>query len=87
MDISFEIPEYEGGLKVFWDQDAKLKIQLFDNIVLLCINKQALLSLARQLMYMAVSDVPRGSHIHYDDFFCKDGLLGDVELIIEKMAD
>jgi len=88
MDISFEIPDYDdGGLEVFWDEGAKLKVQSFDKAVALYINKQALLSLAKQLIYLAVNNVPEGSHIHFDDFFCKNGFLGDVELIIGKMTD
>ena len=85
--ISFEIPEYDDGIEVFWDENAKLKVQSFDNEALICANKQALLSLAKQLIYLAVNDISEGSHVHYDDFFCKGGFLGDNELIIEKMND
>ena len=88
INISFEIPEYDDeGLEVFWDENAKLKAQFLNGEVLLSANKQALLALAKQFVYLAVNDVPDGSHIHYDDFFCRGGFLGDNELTVEKIID
>ena len=44
------------------------------------LNREGLLSLARQLQMLA--EEPEGSHIHYDEYSCLEE--GSADLIIEK---
>lgn len=83
MRISVDIPNYDGNsLDVIWDQKAKFGLKAYDNCITLSANKEAMISFAKQLLYFAHNEIPNGSHIHFDSFFCK-GLIGEYELVIE----
>ena len=72
MKITLDIPDYDGnGIDVIWETDSKYTITIADNNVVISANPNALLSIAKQMLYMAYHDLPKGSHIHYDSFFTK----------------
>ena len=83
MKIIIEIPDYAGdGMDVFWDLDSKYAIDIQEKSVVLSANKNGLISLAKQMLYMAYNKLPLGSHIHFDSFFTNIGE-EDLELVIE----
>ncbi len=84
MQITVSIPDYEDGIKVFWTDNASLMISVDGNEVELSANREAMLCMAKQLLYMAYNELPPGSHVHLDSFFCKDGIIGVDSLIIAK---
>jgi hypothetical protein len=87
MRIVLEIPDYDGNsLDVIWEADSKYEISVQKNSVVISANKDGLISLAKQMLYMAHNDLPSGSHVHYDSFFTK-GSNGCPELIVEKKED
>ena len=70
MRIEIEIPEYDySGVDVFWEKNAKYNISCYDDEVVLAANKEGLISLAKQMLYFAYNDLPKGSHVHFDSFF------------------
>ncbi len=84
MTIVENLPNYDGdGIDIFWDRGSEYSINITKNAVVLSANKTALISMAKQMLYMAYNDLPEGSHIHYDSFFTEveDN---EYELIIEK---
>ena len=82
MTIHVDIPEYDGGwIEVLWENQAKYKTEISHNDIVIYGNKAAFYSLARQMLYFCFNDIPPGSHVHFDDFFCKHGCFGP-ELII-----
>ena len=85
MKLVIDLPDYrEEGLHVFWDEGSVYKIHITeDKCVHLLANKNALISFAKQMLYMAYNDIPEGSHVHYDDFFTKVPDYG-AEFILEK---
>ena len=83
MKIILDIPDYDGdSLDVVWDNGSKYTINIADNSVVISANKGALVSIAKQMLYMAYNDIPEGSHVHYDSFFTK--INEEFELVIEK---
>ena len=87
MKIYVDIPDYDGnGLDVIWENNAKYSISVNDNYVVVSANKSGLISFAKQMLYMAYHDLPKGSYIHYDAFFTKTED-HECELIIEKLVE
>ena len=83
MRIILDIPDYDGdSLDVVWENGSKYAINIDDNNVVISANKGALVSMAKQMLYMAYNDIPEGSHVHYDSFFTK--INEEFELVIEK---
>ena len=84
MQIKLSIPDYDGNaLDVIWEENSNYSLSVEENGVVLRANKQGLISLAKQMIYMAYNNLPTGSHVHYDSFFTKLNNEG-VELVIEK---
>ncbi len=75
MKIEIELPEDEGGIDVFWEDNAKCRLTVDKSETVLRCNKEALLSLGKQFLYLYYyyDCLGLGAHIHYDDLFCKDG--------------
>lgn len=72
MNINLIIPNYDGNaLDVIWGENAHYSIHTYENQVVLSANKDGLISLAKQMLYMAYNDLPYGSHVHFDSFFTK----------------
>ena len=86
MIIEIDIPDYDGNsIDIVWEKGAKY-IATYDNDnVIIKANSEGLLSLARQMIYLAVNAVPSGSHAHYDSFFTTEETV-DKELILEKLC-
>ena len=83
MKIVIELPDYDGnGIDVIWDENSKCRITVYDGEVGLSANREGLIAIAKQMLYMAYNDLPEGSHIHYDSFFTKQE---GKELLIEKV--
>lgn len=69
MNINLDIPNYDGNaLDVIWGKNAHYSIHTYENHVVLSANKDGLISLAKQMLYMAYNDLPYGSHVHFDSF-------------------
>ena len=84
MKIKIDIPDYDGNaMDVIWEKNANYVVNVNEEEVIISANKQALISFARQMLYMAYNDLPIGSHVHYDEFFTKS--ITKKELIIEKV--
>ena len=84
MKVTLDIPDYdENSIDVIWETGSKYTINIADNNVVISANKNALVSIAKQMIYMAYSNLPKGSHIHYDSFFTKMNE-EEYELVIEK---
>ena len=83
MKITVELPDYDGdAVDVIWEEGARISIHTDESSVTVRANAGGLLSLGRQMLYLARNDLPDGAHIHYDDFFTGQQL--PYELIIEK---
>ena len=79
------MPDYDGnGIDVIWEDESKYELKVFESEILLSANKKGLISLAKQMLYLANNDFHcSGAHIHFDSFFTKmDNAKYD--LIIEK---
>jgi len=84
MKVTLDIPDYDGNsLDVVWETGSKYAISIADNDVVISANKGALVSIAKQMLYMAYNNLPKGSHVHYDSFFTKMNE-EEYELVIEK---
>lgn len=87
MKITLDIPDHSGnGIHLIWDPGSKyaIKVDDYKGVVVLA-NKNALVSMAKQMLYLAYNDLPKGSHVHYDSFFTK--IDQEYELIIEKETE
>jgi hypothetical protein len=84
MEIKLEIPEYstENGLKTDWENGFIIKTKIEHGAINLIANKEGLISLAKQLLYLAQENVPLNHHIHLDEFNSLEE--GSVELVIQK---
>ena len=86
MRITIEVPMYDGeGVDVIWEKGSKLAISVTEGVVIINANQAGLLSLAKQMLYLASNDLPDGSHVHYDiqdPYFV--GISSSHELILEK---
>ena len=67
MKLTLELPDYDGKwLDVIWEDEAELEVKSTPDEVVLQANREGLISLAEQLLYLAHHELPRGSHIHLD---------------------
>ena len=86
MQITVDVPLYDGeGVDVIWENGSRLTISITEGSAIINANKAGLLSLAKQMLYLATNDIPNGSHVHYDKndpYFA--GFSGSHELILEK---
>lgn len=84
MEIKLEIPEYktDSGLKIDWEDGFIIKTNIEQGEINLVANKAGLISLAKQLLYLAQDNVPLNHHIHLDEFNSLEE--GSVELVIQK---
>lgn len=84
MEIKIDIPIYsiETGFKFDWEDGFKIKVESSNDIINIIANKEGLISLAKQLLTLAQDEVPKGYHIHLDEFNSLED--ESSELIIEK---
>ena len=84
MKITVDIPDYDGrSLDVVWESDSEYTISIHGDDVIILANRNGLISLAKQMLYLAYNNLPEGSHIHYDSFFTKM-YNKEYELVIQK---
>lgn len=84
MKLNINIPDYDDiATDVIWKKNSKIDISYDEKSVYICGNKNALISLAEQLLYFAYNKLPNGSHVHYDNFFC-DLQKDSKELVISR---
>ena len=84
MKLSIYIPDYDGrGTDVIWEDDADYDLSVSGDSVVLRANRSGFISLARQMLYFAYQELPKGSHVHYDEFFT--GRPHEYELIVEEL--
>lgn len=78
MKIVFELPDYDAkiGVDVFWHEGSRIKVDLGEEEVYIFGNAEALRSLGEQMIYLSQKQVPNYSHIHFDEFFCKNSITG-----------
>ena len=82
MKLTVELPDYDGQwLDVIWEDGAELDVRCNPGEVVLEANREGLISLAEQMLYLAHHELPRGSHIHLDDG--TSGVTGP-SLVLEK---
>lgn len=70
----FDIPEYNDsdGIEIFWEDGGHYELSLeCDNCITLKANKNGLISLAKQMLYMAYNDFQGEGAVHFDPFFTK----------------
>jgi hypothetical protein len=85
MKIEVEVPDYDPrrGIRVEWQIDCIATTEVNNGTILVRANQPGLMLLAQHLLALAWSEVPPGSHIHYDDMnFLQEG---STKMIIERM--
>ena len=85
VEVKLKIPKYddEVGLQSSWVDGFILKTDIIENQIQIHANKAGLISLAKQLLYLAQDETPIGYHYHLDDY---NSLETDSnELIISKI--
>lgn len=84
MKKEIDIIEYNAniGIQFEWEKGFEISTDLNDNEILIKANSEGLVSLAKQLLTLAQSSVPFGSHIHLDEYNSLES--GSIDLIIEK---
>lgn len=84
MILSIDVPEYDNGLRLKWEDNFSIECSADENAVCIKANREGLISLARHLLELAQDDVPIYTHIHLDEFNSLDD--NSTELIITKKA-
>jgi len=85
VEVKLKIPKYddEVGLQSSWIDGFILKTDIVENQIQIHANKAGLISLAKQLLYLAQDETPIGCHCHLDDYNSLE--TGSNELIISKI--
>ncbi|KRT13114.1 hypothetical protein ASU31_26220 [Pedobacter ginsenosidimutans] len=85
VEVKLKIPKYddEVGLQSSWVDGFILKTDIIENQIQIHANKAGLISLAKQLLYLAQDETPIGCHYHLDDYNSLE--TGSNELIISKI--
>jgi len=85
VEFKYVPPAYSpsAGLRVEWEDNAVISVQVVGGEVLLRANRAGLLTLAKHLVTLAQEGVTAGTHLHYD---VDSGLEeGSRELIVERL--
>ena len=82
--IKIEVPEYnpEKGFEYKWEKGFEIEILIDGGITKIIANREGLMSLANHLLNLSQSNIPSGSHLHFDEFNSLEE--GSTELIIKK---
>ena len=85
MKIDLNIPDYSpaDGIVLNWKDNYQIKVSAGNGGVLIEANSDGLISLANHLLNLAQPAVPKGVHIHFDEFNSLDD--GSTDLVIEKL--
>ena len=84
MKLTIEIPDYTttDGFRYDWCDKSRIATCLHNGVFVLKANKEGLESLAKQLLQLSQNEIPKGYHLHYDEYNSLED--GSVEFIIEK---
>ena len=83
MNIVMNLPDFDGNaIDVIWEKGSNLVLKIFEDQICIQANREGLLSLAKQMIYLSVNEVSRGSHVHYDSYFLGDS---QFELVLERI--
>jgi len=85
MKIELNIPEYsrESGMIFSWEDGFTIKTDVTENQIVIAANKEGLISLAKQLLFLAQDKAPVDHHFHLDEYNCLE--TGSKELVITKI--
>ena len=73
MKIILDLPNYDGNaLDVIWEEGSTYLLEVNGNSAILKANNEGLISFAKQMLYLAYNNLPKGAHIHFDGFFTKN---------------
>ena len=82
MKIELDIPDFDGNaIDIIWNECAIVEPYCVDDQIVIKANSEGLISLAKQMVYLAINQVGKGSHVHLDSFFLGKN---NFELVIEK---
>ena len=83
-DVVIRVPSYDpaSGLRLEWERDYVIRVKQEDGLVILQANEAGLKSLAKHLITLANPEVPKYTHVHFDDSNSLEE--GSCEFIIEK---
>lgn len=84
MKIQLELPDYDikDGFISQWEDGFELKVENVGSYIQITANKEGLISLARQLLYLAQDSFQKGYHLHYDSSNSLDD--GSLHLVVSK---
>lgn len=84
MNINIEIPDYSSvdGFRYDWCKNFQITTYLKNGVFVLKANKEGLESLAKQLLQLSQDEIPKGFHLHYDEYNSLEDL--SLDFIIEK---
>lgn len=85
IELLINIPEYNPnvGFKHLWEDGFEITTKIENNTLVLSANRAGLISLAKQLLTLAQTNVPEGCHFHLDEYNSLEK--GSVEIIIGKI--
>lgn len=85
MKIEVNIPEFILGepIKRVWERGFTIETLIDHDTIIIKANEAGLKSLAQQLLTLAQTSIPIGSHMHYDSINSLEN--ESFEMIIEKI--
>jgi hypothetical protein len=85
MKIELEIPDFKPteGIRYEWQTGFIIETKIENDTVIIRANSAGLISIAKQLLTLAQSEIPHGYHLHYDEGNSLED--GSGEIIIEKI--
>jgi hypothetical protein len=85
MTVLVTLPDYDKteGYRFQWEDGFEIKTESETGYLGISANKEGLISLAHQLLYLAQDSFPAGYHLHYDSFNSLAD--GSKELVISKI--
>lgn len=86
MDMVINFPKYneDDGIDVIWNNNARCHITVTQDEVIIEANEEGLMCLGKQLIYLADTSIPKGSHVALDSFFCGENLVSSHTLVLGK---
>jgi hypothetical protein len=87
MEVQMEIPQFtsDRGIEYKWENGFSIEIKIDNGIINIIANKAGLISLAGHFLNLAQTEVPKGHHLHFDEYNSLE--IGSSELIVQKQGD
>ncbi|WP_412469198.1 hypothetical protein [Pedobacter sp. KLB.chiD] len=84
-ELKINIPEYdkEKGAVSIWEDGFVIKSKVINDQIMISANQAGLISLAKQLLFLAQIETPPGCHYHLDDHNSLES--GSKEIVISKI--